>query len=89
MLLTWDPADHDNVTTLHVPKETVWCPDLVIFNTLTDINALNEQPTKVAIRNDGQVCEGLVGGRGKGVGLAGWRMEANREMSGNGSELGR
>jgi hypothetical protein len=28
--LMWVPADHGNVTSLHLPPERVWTPDLVV-----------------------------------------------------------
>ena len=30
--LQWDPDDYDNVTEIYVPAETIWNPEIVLFN---------------------------------------------------------
>uniref|UniRef100_UPI00398E3E7F neuronal acetylcholine receptor subunit alpha-2-like n=1 Tax=Pristiophorus japonicus TaxID=55135 RepID=UPI00398E3E7F len=30
--LTWDPAEFDNVTSIRVPSEMIWIPDIVLYN---------------------------------------------------------
>lgn len=30
--LRWDPADFDNVTSIRVPSEMIWIPDIVLYN---------------------------------------------------------
>ena len=30
--LTWNPEEYDNVTQLYVPAESIWHPDLVLYN---------------------------------------------------------
>uniref|UniRef100_A0A8C3QC38 Neuronal acetylcholine receptor subunit alpha-2 n=1 Tax=Geospiza parvula TaxID=87175 RepID=A0A8C3QC38_GEOPR len=30
--LRWDPAEYDNVTSIRVPSEMIWIPDLVLYN---------------------------------------------------------
>ncbi|XP_062489766.1 neuronal acetylcholine receptor subunit alpha-2-like, partial [Pezoporus occidentalis] len=30
--LRWDPAEFDNVTSIRVPSEMIWIPDIVLYN---------------------------------------------------------
>uniref|UniRef100_A0A8C0VDA1 Cholinergic receptor nicotinic alpha 2 subunit n=1 Tax=Cyanistes caeruleus TaxID=156563 RepID=A0A8C0VDA1_CYACU len=30
--LRWDPAEYDNVTSIRVPSEMIWIPDIVLYN---------------------------------------------------------
>ncbi|XP_064411103.1 neuronal acetylcholine receptor subunit alpha-4 [Latimeria chalumnae] len=30
--LRWNPADYDNVTSIRVPSEIIWIPDIVLYN---------------------------------------------------------
>ncbi|XP_078460464.1 neuronal acetylcholine receptor subunit alpha-2-like [Lampetra planeri] len=30
--LQWDPADYENVTSIRVPSELIWVPDIVLYN---------------------------------------------------------
>ena len=30
--LRWDPAEFGNVTSLRVPSEMIWIPDIVLYN---------------------------------------------------------
>ncbi|XP_069786755.1 neuronal acetylcholine receptor subunit alpha-2-like [Narcine bancroftii] len=30
--LTWDPRDFDNITSIRVPSEMIWTPDIVLYN---------------------------------------------------------
>lgn len=30
--LRWDPADYENVTSIRVPSELIWRPDIVLYN---------------------------------------------------------
>ncbi|RXM28161.1 Neuronal acetylcholine receptor subunit alpha-2 [Acipenser ruthenus] len=32
--LRWNPADYDNVTSIRVPSEMIWVPDIVLYNKL-------------------------------------------------------
>ncbi|KAH9502548.1 Neuronal acetylcholine receptor subunit alpha-2 [Bulinus truncatus] len=40
-LLKWRPADHDNITSVRVPSDKIWLPDIVLYN-FAD-NRLSEQ----------------------------------------------
>ncbi|KAG7261159.1 hypothetical protein CRUP_003077 [Coryphaenoides rupestris] len=31
-VLTWEPSDYDNVTSIRVPSELIWVPDIVLYN---------------------------------------------------------
>ena len=37
--LQWDPADYNNLTTLRIPCQSIWLPDIVLYNrcVLTDV----------------------------------------------------
>lgn len=30
--LRWDPRDYKNVTSIHIPSELIWRPDIVLYN---------------------------------------------------------
>lgn len=30
--LHWDPADYENVTSIRIPSELIWRPDIVLYN---------------------------------------------------------
>ena len=30
--LRWNPAEFDNVTSIRVPSEMIWIPDIVLYN---------------------------------------------------------
>lgn len=30
--LTWDPRDYGNITSIRIPIEQLWRPDLVLYN---------------------------------------------------------
>src|ERR1700722_11182847 len=30
--LTWNPADYDNITRIHIPHNKLWKPDVVLYN---------------------------------------------------------
>ena len=30
--LQWDPADYGNITAVSVPAESIWRPDIVLYN---------------------------------------------------------
>ena len=30
--LRWKPSDYDNVTSIRVPSELIWVPDIVLYN---------------------------------------------------------
>lgn len=30
--LRWDPRDYENVTSIRIPSELIWRPDIVLYN---------------------------------------------------------
>lgn len=30
--LRWDPSDYENVTSIRIPSELIWRPDIVLYN---------------------------------------------------------
>lgn len=30
--LRWDPGDYENVTSIRIPSELIWRPDIVLYN---------------------------------------------------------
>ncbi|KAL5018214.1 hypothetical protein ScPMuIL_003936 [Solemya velum] len=53
-LLVWEPARHDNVTTVMVPSEKIWQPDIVLYNFADP--RLKEQRDALAVIS----CDGTV-----------------------------
>ncbi len=35
--LSWFPQEHGNLTTIKLPQDTIWTPDLMLYNTLVII----------------------------------------------------
>ncbi|XP_077638613.1 neuronal acetylcholine receptor subunit alpha-2 [Lonchura striata] len=52
--LRWDPAEFDNVTSIHVPSEMIWIPDLVLYNNADGEFAVTHM-TKAHLSWDGTV----------------------------------
>lgn len=52
--LVWDPSEYGGVTTLHVPSENIWLPDIVLYNN-ADGNYEVTIMTKAILHSDGQV----------------------------------
>lgn len=51
--LQWDPANYGNMTTLHLANHEVWQPDIVLYNTASDIEHYGN--TQVIVYNNGVV----------------------------------
>ncbi|GFS16046.1 neuronal acetylcholine receptor subunit alpha-7 [Elysia marginata] len=47
VLLQWDPAQHNNITTVRVPSNNIWLPDILLYNFADD--RLNEQRNALAV----------------------------------------
>ncbi|NXR78379.1 ACHA2 protein, partial [Pycnonotus jocosus] len=52
--LRWDPAEYDNVTSIRVPSEMIWIPDLVLYNNADGEFAVTHM-TKARLSWDGTV----------------------------------
>ncbi|XP_043551199.1 neuronal acetylcholine receptor subunit alpha-2 isoform X1 [Chiloscyllium plagiosum] len=52
--LTWDPAEFDNVTSIRVPSEMIWIPDIVLYNNADGEFAVTHM-TKAHLFSTGQV----------------------------------
>ncbi|XP_051630406.1 neuronal acetylcholine receptor subunit alpha-2 [Manacus candei] len=52
--LRWDPAEYDNVTSIRVPSEMIWIPDLVLYNNADGEFAVTHM-TKAHLFWDGRV----------------------------------
>ncbi|NXV09546.1 ACHA2 protein, partial [Cettia cetti] len=52
--LRWDPAEYDNVTSIRVPSEMIWIPDLVLYNNADGEFAVTHM-TKAHLSWDGTV----------------------------------
>ncbi|KAK3785420.1 hypothetical protein RRG08_045174 [Elysia crispata] len=47
VLLQWDPTQHNNITTVRVPSNNIWLPDILLYNFADD--RLNEQRNALAV----------------------------------------
>ncbi|XP_077017770.1 neuronal acetylcholine receptor subunit alpha-4 [Tamandua tetradactyla] len=52
--LRWDPADYENVTSLRIPSELIWRPDIVLYNNADGDFAVTHL-TKAHLSHDGRV----------------------------------
>uniref|UniRef100_A0A8D1C4B9 Cholinergic receptor nicotinic alpha 4 subunit n=1 Tax=Sus scrofa TaxID=9823 RepID=A0A8D1C4B9_PIG len=52
--LRWDPADYENVTSIRVPSELIWRPDIVLYNNADGDFAVTHL-TKAHLFHDGRV----------------------------------
>ncbi|XP_032911116.1 neuronal acetylcholine receptor subunit alpha-2 isoform X2 [Catharus ustulatus] len=52
--LRWDPAEYDNVTSIRVPSEMIWIPDIVLYNNADGEFAVTHM-TKAHLLWDGTV----------------------------------
>ncbi|GMR57990.1 hypothetical protein PMAYCL1PPCAC_28185, partial [Pristionchus mayeri] len=53
--LRWDPAEFGGISTLHVPAEMIWKPDLLVYNNANMNVKDNELQTNSLIEYDGKV----------------------------------
>ncbi|VDO05649.1 unnamed protein product [Rodentolepis nana] len=52
----WNPEEHGNVTSLLLPSENIWTPDLVLYNNAGgDWDLVSSSSTKVFVNHDGTV----------------------------------
>ncbi|KAM6164317.1 neuronal acetylcholine receptor subunit alpha-4 [Rhynchocyon petersi] len=52
--LRWDPADYENVTSIRIPSELIWRPDIVLYNNADGDFAVTHL-TKAHLFHDGRV----------------------------------
>ncbi|XP_053430687.1 neuronal acetylcholine receptor subunit alpha-4 [Nycticebus coucang] len=52
--LRWDPADYENVTSIRIPSEFIWRPDIVLYNNADGDFAVTHL-TKAHLFHDGRV----------------------------------
>lgn len=52
--LVWEPSEYGGVSTLHVPSEQIWLPDIALYNN-ADGNYEVTIMTKAILHNDGMV----------------------------------
>ncbi|XP_066240485.1 neuronal acetylcholine receptor subunit alpha-4 isoform X1 [Saccopteryx leptura] len=52
--LRWDPGDYDNVTSIRIPSELIWRPDIVLYNNADGDFAVTHL-TKAHLFHDGRV----------------------------------
>ncbi|PIK42109.1 putative neuronal acetylcholine receptor subunit alpha-10 [Apostichopus japonicus] len=53
--LTWDPRDYGNITSIRIPIEQLWRPDLVLYNNANDNLEGGIQMTQAVVSSDGFV----------------------------------
>ncbi|XP_056419744.1 neuronal acetylcholine receptor subunit alpha-2 isoform X3 [Hyla sarda] len=54
--LRWNPADYDNVTSIRVPSEMIWIPDIVLYNNADGEFAITHM-TKAHLFHNGKNCK--------------------------------
>ncbi|XP_075929893.1 neuronal acetylcholine receptor subunit alpha-2-like isoform X3 [Petromyzon marinus] len=52
--LQWDPADYENVTSIRIPAQLIWVPDIVLYNNADGDFAVTHV-TKAQLRHTGDV----------------------------------
>lgn len=53
-MLTWNPIEYDNISSVNIDKNLVWVPDICLYNTAEDTNSLYQRlDTKIIVSNDG------------------------------------
>ncbi|XP_062400857.1 neuronal acetylcholine receptor subunit alpha-4 [Sardina pilchardus] len=52
--LRWDPADYDNVTSMRIPSQFIWRPDIVLYNN-ADGDFTVTHLTKAHLFHDGRI----------------------------------
>ncbi|XP_045689064.1 neuronal acetylcholine receptor subunit alpha-4 [Phyllostomus hastatus] len=52
--LRWDPSDYENVTSIRIPSELIWRPDIVLYNNADGDFAITHL-TKAHLFHDGRV----------------------------------
>ncbi|XP_006873410.1 PREDICTED: neuronal acetylcholine receptor subunit alpha-4 [Chrysochloris asiatica] len=52
--LRWDPADYENVTSVRIPSELIWRPDIVLYNNADGDFAVTHL-TKAHLFHDGRI----------------------------------
>uniref|UniRef100_A0A0K0ERV6 Neuronal acetylcholine receptor subunit alpha-10-like n=1 Tax=Strongyloides stercoralis TaxID=6248 RepID=A0A0K0ERV6_STRER len=53
-LLTWDPKDFGGITSIRIPCDLVWLPDIVLYNNADDYTA-GYMRARIMLRHDGRV----------------------------------
>ncbi|KAJ8028868.1 Neuronal acetylcholine receptor subunit alpha-9 [Holothuria leucospilota] len=53
--LTWNPRDYANITSVRIPIEKLWRPDLVLYNNANDNLEGGIRMTKAVVSSDGSV----------------------------------
>ena len=52
--LTWDTEEYA-AKVVHLPADMIWRPELVVFNTVSKLNQLEDQKIQIIVRNDGKI----------------------------------
>ncbi|KAM6221285.1 neuronal acetylcholine receptor subunit alpha-2 [Rhynchocyon petersi] len=47
--LRWNPSDFDNITSLRVPSEMIWIPDIVLYNKAPNCSSLHSADGEFAV----------------------------------------
>jgi len=55
VFLVWDPEDYGNITSTRLPWETVWTPDIVLYNAAGDGEQGREMRTLIQVDYQGNV----------------------------------
>ncbi|CAD5217217.1 unnamed protein product [Bursaphelenchus okinawaensis] len=59
--LIWNPLDFDNVTTIHIPFDKIWKPDIILYNNAADAYDKSVMSTDVIVSFDGNVSWTMAG----------------------------
>ncbi|XP_067671356.1 neuronal acetylcholine receptor subunit alpha-2-like [Haliotis asinina] len=54
LLLTWDPTLHDNITSVRVPSDKIWLPDIYLYN-FADDRLREQREALVVVQHNGEL----------------------------------
>ncbi|ESO84741.1 hypothetical protein LOTGIDRAFT_131697, partial [Lottia gigantea] len=54
ILLTWNPKEHDNITSIRVPADYIWLPDILLYN-FADDRLKEQREALVVVQHTGNL----------------------------------
>ncbi|KAL8588910.1 hypothetical protein ACOMHN_012948 [Nucella lapillus] len=53
--LTWDPNNYDGISETHVFEDDLWTPTIVVYNSVNDLSAIDEDTIPIQILSSGDL----------------------------------